>query len=51
MLKNIKQSSGSKSTLIANKDNITCLHNLIYIPRIIRNEIIRMYHNLLISGY
>ena len=51
MLKNAKQSSKSKSALIADKDNITYLHNLIYVPRIIRNKIIRIHYDLLTSGH
>ena len=51
MLKDAKQSSGSKSALIADEDGIAYLHNLIYVPRIMRNKIIRMHHDLLISGY
>jgi hypothetical protein len=45
------QSSGSKSTLEANKDNIAYLYSLIYVPQAIYKEIIRMHYNLLISGY
>jgi hypothetical protein len=45
------QSSGSKSTLEANEDGIAYLYSLIYVPQAMHKEIIRMYYDLLISGY
>jgi hypothetical protein len=45
------QSSGSKSALEANKDSIAYLYSLIYVPQVIHKEIIRIHHNLPISGY
>jgi hypothetical protein len=45
------QSSGNKSALEANKDSIAYLHSLIYILRVMCKEIIRIYHDLPISGY
>jgi hypothetical protein len=45
------QSSGSKSALEADEDSIAYLHSLIYVPQAIRKEIIRIYHDLLMSRY
>jgi hypothetical protein len=45
------QSSGSKSALEANEDSIAYLHSLIYVPQVMRKEIIRMHHDLLMSGH
>jgi hypothetical protein len=45
------QSSGSKSALEANKDSIAYLYSLIYIPQVMHKEIIRIHHDLLISGH
>jgi hypothetical protein len=45
------QSSGSESALEADKDSIAYLHSLIYIPRAMCKEIIRIHHDLLMSGY
>jgi aminoglycoside phosphotransferase len=45
------QSSGSKSALEANEDGIAYLHSLIYVPQVIRKEIIRMHHDLLMSRH
>jgi hypothetical protein len=45
------QSSGSKSALEADEDGIAYLYSLIYVPQAIYKEIIRMYHDLPISGY
>jgi Fic family protein len=45
------QSSGSKSALEADEDSIAYLHSLIYVPQVMHKEIIRMHHDLLMSGY
>jgi hypothetical protein len=45
------QSSGSKSALEADEDGIAYLHSLIYILQAMRKEIIRMHHDLLMSGH
>jgi hypothetical protein len=45
------QSSGSKSALEANEDSIAYLYSLIYILWVMYKEIIRIYYNLLMSGY
>ena len=51
MLEDTKQSSGSKSTLTIDKNGLIYLHNLIYILRTMRREIIRIYYNLPISSH
>jgi hypothetical protein len=45
------QSSGSKSALEANEDGIAYLYSLIYVPQVMHKEIIRMHHDLPMSGY
>ena len=45
------QDSGSESTLTADEDSMAYLHSLIYIPRAMYKEIIKIYHNLPTSGY
>jgi hypothetical protein len=45
------QSLGSKSALEADEDGIAYLHSLIYVLQAMRKEIIRMHHDLLMSGY
>jgi len=45
------QDSGSKSTLVADEDGIAYLHSLIYVPRAMRKEIIKMHHDLPTSGH
>jgi hypothetical protein len=45
------QSSGSKSALEADEDGIAYLHSLIYVPRAMRKEIIRMHYDLPMSGH
>jgi hypothetical protein len=37
--------------LEANEDGIAYLYSLIYVPQAIYKEIIRIYHNLLMSRY
>jgi hypothetical protein len=45
------QSSGSKNALEANEDGIAYLYSLIYVLQAMCKEIIRMHHDLLMSGY
>jgi hypothetical protein len=45
------QSSGSKSALEADEDGIAYLHSLIYVPRVMHKEIIRMHYDLLMSRH
>jgi hypothetical protein len=45
------QSSGSKSALEADEDSIAYLHSLIYVLQAMHKEIIRMHHDLPMSGH
>ena len=51
MLEDIKQSLGSKSALTTDKNGLIYLYNLIYVLRTMWREIIKIYYDLLISGY